>query len=310
MVYTMRFHSLLALFSVGSLLLATSCKESTSSSQSSNPTDSKTAVDLASQAHVLYLEGETLPSGTELTQTENGSMDKIKMAFEVQGNAMRGVMSRNNVEQKITAIDSETQLTVFYKRDDETEEGTMNGQASPKKRTEKPLHGKTVIMTKASDGIWTAKLKSGEVNDDIQKAMDKMAKSKNNDDDKDVYGTEPRKVGDTWKVDPSSMSSFSGGDMSNVTGSLKVTFDSIRKHAGLDCAVLLFNLNLQGNTKEGMQMKMTAKVEALRSLKYHVDVDLSLDGVISAKGDLEGGVGKMQMSGPIKMHQSVDVKLP
>ena len=298
----MNFTHLLACLSVSSLSLVTSCKQSAPNTES---TDTSTSP----EEYILYVEAQYRP-GAIYTKTSQGGMENIQMTIQTRGQSINGLMSRKSQEIEIITIDNDTQHTIFYERKDAVTDQTLNGQKSPTTTEVEPLHKKTVIMTKNSEGLWNASLKSGQMTDEIQEALDQEAKSYNNPEYKYMYGTEPRKIGDTWKVDPSFIPTFTGDGAQNVTGSVSIKFDSVRKHNGLNCAVLNVDFDLQGNHKNGVQMKMRGTAEVLRSLDDHIDTGISLQGTITANGDIPQGESTIEMSGPFYMKGKADIKTP
>mgnify|MGYP000141469202 FL=1 len=260
--------------------------------------------------HVLYDASKFPAKGTVITETETMAMTECAMVMEMQGQKMNGSMTRNGEAIKVATIDSDTQITVVVQKDSSVGSVTMMGQQQPAKEEKEPLHGQTVILTKA-EGKWTGKLKEGEATEKQQKKIDKLVKKYNGEsDDKHIYGTTPRKVGDSWDVDPSKVSSFGNGDQ-KLAGTYKVTFKGIEKFQGDDCAVLVADIDVTGATGDGdMKMNVKGQFRVLRSLKHLIDLEKKMQGKMKMNGTINKGAGTMGITGPMTATEKAEVKLP
>jgi len=159
------------------------------------------------------------------------------------------------------------------------------------------------------DGKWSGKLKEGEADEEEKKKIVKLAKKFDGEaNDAQIYGTKPRKVGDSWDVDPSKLDSF-GGDTEDLKGTFKVTFKAVEKFQGEDCAVLVANFDVTGSTGKGeAKLTMKGKANIHRSLKHLVDLQNKMEGTVKMTGGVEGTGATMTMNGPMLMGISTVVK--
>lgn len=302
----MKLKYMIPIASLGGVFLLASCKESSSTGSGSG--ESAAPVDPATVGHVLYSETLLLPVGTVETKTDTMNLKDAVLKMSMQGQEINGTMNRHGESVKVRTIDSDTQITVEIQKDQAGGSMEMNGQPVPQADQTEPLHGQTVVLTKTGDA-WAGKLKEGTATPEQTKAIEKTARNMGEPDAKYIFGDTPRKVGDSWDVDPTHLSSFGGG-MDKLTGTFKVTFESIAKHAGLDCAVIVAEIDLKGKTDEGMDMQMIGKVTTLQSIKYCVAITFKMEGKMIMDGAIQGGAGTMHMEGPMKMEGESVIKLP
>jgi len=260
--------------------------------------------------HVLYDVAKFPSKGTVITENETMGLNNCAIVMEMQGQKVNGSMSRNGEKIRVVTFDSDTQITVEVKKNSSSGGMTMMGQKQPIKEELEPLHGQTVILTKA-DGTWTGKLKEGEATDEQKKRIAKIAKNYNGaGNDAQIYGKTPRKIGDTWNVDPSKIDSF-GADGEDLEGTFKVTFKGIEKFQGEDCAVLVADIDVTGPTGDGdAKMNLKGKARILRSLKNLVDLENKMEGKMKMSGTINQGAGTMKMEGPMIMSAKTLVKAP
>ncbi len=290
---------------IGGGLLIASCKESSAPGAEASPSDQSTAAaDPATQAHILYQNEPSLPVGAINTKTEVMSMTDARMTMTVQGREVSGTMSRTGEKIKTLTVDSDKQLTIAIIKDENSGGGVIDGKPLPESKETEVLHGKTIVLTK-KDGTWSAQLKEGTPDPATQKAMDKMTRHMNQPDDRIIFGSGPRKVGDTWEVDPSQLQSFAGADSDKLSVSFKVTFESIKNLDGHDCAVIVSEIDIKGKTDQGMDIRMVGKVTVFQSLEFHTGLRFLMDGKI-----IMDGPNSMHLEGPMKIDGKATLKLP
>ncbi len=300
----MRTNHIISLVVLGGLFAATSCNKQSSPGENGDASESTTT----SSGYVLYSDDPALPDGTVVTSTRTLDMKDSILKVRKQGRELSGTATNHDESLRIWTINSATRHTVEIKKEQTSGSIVLNGKQVPSPSKTKPLHEKTIILTKDGD-VWTGKLKEGIPTDKQTTAIKKMAKTLSSPDNKYIFGTKPRHVGDTWDVDPSELSSF-GADAGNLDGSFKATFDSVTTHKGLECAVVLLEVDLTGKSDSGMTMHMTEKATVHQSTKYRVGVSFNLEGKFSAEGGIKGGAGHMTMEGPMTVVAEDDIKLP
>jgi len=308
----MKLKPSIALVAISGLCALTACKKSPSESGSTSSAggDSTSAVDPKTAEHVLFDSSKMLPPGSVIIDTEEMEMKDCKLTMEMQGKVMEGAMTNVGSKDRIFTFNSEEKVTVVIKNDSSEGSMVMNGEAQAQPRKNDALHDKTVILTK-KDGRWSGQLESGEANEDQQKGIDKLAENLNGESDpRHIYGTTPRKVGDTWDVDTAKLSSLTKG-AGKAEGTFKMTFDGIEEYQGHECAVLTADVDVTAPTGDGdMVMKMKGKFKIRRSLKHLVDLDNQMEGVVNMTGTINQGAGKMAIEGPMTLSQKSELKLP
>lgn len=297
-----------SIVSLAGICLVTSCKDSTKTS-TGDSNGGSAAVAPVDAGYILY--SSTLPPvGFVKIETETMSMKDMTMKMDMQGKQINGTMNRTMEKIKTTTVDNASQVTVLISKDESEGSMVMNGNPMPQPKETGDLVSAAVILTKGVDGKWISKLKEGEATPDQRKELDRMAGGKNDPDERHILGTEPRKVGDTWDVDVKKLSSFAGPDSRDLDGTFKIKFESIEEHEGQKCAVLVADVNINGKTEDGMTINMTGTLKVLQSLEYHTAMSMSMNGMMTLNGELQGGAGTMKVEGPMKVESRTTFKLP
>ncbi|WP_435894300.1 hypothetical protein [Oceaniferula spumae] len=306
--------SSIALVAFGGLFVLASCKESTTSNTGSSAESEKgkstAAVDPEVAGYLLFDSSKTLPVGTVRTETEVMTMKDCKLTMEMQGQKMDGSMTRVGEKVSVYTVDSDDKITMKVEKSASEGSMVMMGQQQNQPKELDELHEKTVVFTK-TDGVWTGKLDGGEATEKQQEKIEKIAKKINGDgDSKHIYGTERRKVGDSWDADTSKITSF-GDDGQKLSGTFKVTFEGVETFKDQKCAVLVADVDLTSPTGEGdMVMKVKGKFRIHRSLEHLVDLENEMEGTVTMNGTINQGAGKMTVEGPMTMSEKTELKLP
>jgi len=265
-------------------------------------TTNKIAV--AEKSYVLYKSAQPLPSGI-IFKTEQTYNMQLKFKVKAEDKVMEGSMVMSQIEKKRRDIMDSGSFREQIIKAVETAEMTMAGQAQPKATKVKPLNGKTVLYKKQEDGKWSVKLQGSDPTEKQKEEIKKLVTKINDPMEKDIVGTKPRKVGDTWEVDASKVKGFLSEDSKDVKGKFKATFVKIEPYHGEKCAVINYHFNIKGTQKDGSVMSMKADVVEYRSLKWAVAVKFSLKGEMSKENPAIGMTG----SGPISMEETGDISL-
>lgn len=292
--------------------LFVSCEEDTKKrkKRSSSSTENTTE-NTSSGGYLLYSEEQQLPIGTTLTLADTLTMKDV--ALEMVSPDEKGVGTMSSIERKaeVRTIDSKTQVTAMIIRDELEGSFIIEGRKIPQPDKKNPLHGKTLVFKKV-DKSWTADLKEGSADEKTQKAIDARLKQWNDPSQAAMFGLERRKVGDTWNVDPSKLSLFADNKGEKPTGDFKMTFDSIRKHDGHECAVLIGDMDVTGRMDDGQMVSLKGKSTVFISLEYLISLSHVLEAQMqTVPGDSRQEVGvSVKVKGPLTGKRTVQIKLP
>jgi len=272
----------------------------------SNSSFSQTAV--AQKEYILAKKVAPLPTGKKFKVVKNMSMPDTRVGIEVRGRQMDRTMSRSNKDESIFEFVSDDKIRVTYLKKRGLKRTSAGGQEQEEEEVE-VAEGKSFILEK-KEGKWTGKLEEGEVEEADQESIDKVIKrleqTFNQSNDEHMYGTEPRKVGDSWEVDPTFMP---GMDEVDITGGkMTMTFLEVKNYEGEPCAVLRTSFAMDGTPEEEMMkgavVKLTGNGRILRSLNHLADFKFTGEMTMKMTGDFEPQPGikaKMTMNGSMKM---------
>ncbi|MBK1855811.1 hypothetical protein JO972_12645 [Verrucomicrobiaceae bacterium 5K15] len=309
----MKLKPSLALIALGGFCALTSCKESSSSAnEASGEQDTQAMeVDPMTAEHVLFNPAKlVMPAGTVIVDTESMSMKDCQLTVAVQGQKIQGMMTRTGMKQRTATFDSADQITVVVNQSTSKTSTVMNGQSQVQPQETAPLHGQTVILTKTGDS-WSGALQSGEATEKQLKAIENMATALNGDgDSRHIYGTSPRKVGDSWEVDTAKLTFLSRVE-GKTEGTFTVSFDDIEMYQGYQCALLTAKVDVTTPMGEGdMKVHLKGDFTIRRSLEHLVDLDNQMTGSMTMSGSINQGPGTMKVEGPMTVSQASELSFP
>jgi hypothetical protein len=270
----------------------TSCKENKSAGSGSS-------AEVAPGAYVLAKEGTALAPGTKFTTTNEMLMKNGVMKVNAGGQTMEGTMESTERETKTVEIISAEQRKIVVTQSESIQKAKMGDQEMPPQDKPNALLNLPVTFTKAN-GKWTAALSSGEATAEQTQKMEAAATGM--DDDTTVYGTEPRKIGDTWKSDASKLGSFNSDGM-DMQGEVELTFKGVETYEGKQCARLEGTMNISGKSapeQGGQDVSIKGTVQILRSLDDLEDLKAEFKGTMEMKGEMPGG--DMNMKADMEMN--------
>jgi len=259
----------------------------------------------AADGVVLAKAGSFPKAGTKVTASRKMAMANGTLNIEVGGQKMDGTCKITETETESIEYKSADKVLHEVTAGEKSQAMKINGEEMPNQPAPPSLLKAPFTLTKA-DGKWTAKLDSGEdPSDDQKEELKKKEKSLNKPDDVPMYGTEPRKVGDTWTVDAADLP-FADGDK-ETKGEVKLTFKAIEEYDGKKCAHLEGPMELTGKTdeEEGKDMSLKGTVVILRSLDDLMDLKMQFTGKMELKGAVPNGT--MSMSGEMTMEETSKV---
>lgn len=310
----MKLHpKLLITASLGGVILLGACKESTkkdstgsSGSSSGGESSASATKDPATDGYVLYSEESKLPDGAIVIETKSMKMKDGTLLIDMGAQKIEGSSSMHSNKKEITTYVSKDERKLQIVEDHLDQVMKIQGREMKQPRKSEKLVGKTLLLSK-KDGKWSAALDGGGSSAGMESEISKEAKKTNSPDDKYIAGTTPRKVGDTWEVDVTKLSSFQEGD-SPATGTFKVTFKGIEEHDGHKCAVLVTDMDINSEHGKGMNMNLKGTMTTYRSLKHLINLKSTGNATMTMKGDIPNG--KMNMEGPMEINETREIKLP
>lgn len=246
---------------------------------------------------LLTKEGFDMPVGTVGLMRSKMKMKCDPLTIKVGEIELKAKMDNASVED--IKVEYMARNTYRYLRVRAYENNLMQmpGQPGEPELERDPLEGVPVIV-KEVEGDWVVKLEKGEPNKAQKEELEELKKDLNTDSDPEMYGTKPRKIGESWKVDAALLP---GGDEMEMEGKVTLTFKKVRNYKGMRCAVITGTVNAKMNVGEDEEMdigvKMKAQVEILRSLEFYEDVKYSLSGTTEFSGTVETAQGPVTMEG-------------
>ncbi len=266
------------------------------------PADAKQVVPDGS--YVLASENPDIVPGRTMENTGVMTMEGGKFSMETPQGKIEGTVEMTTTTETRTKALTPEKVSVLTKKNETIRKMTMNDQVLPGAPEVKPLVDVPVVVT-LSKGKWTAAREDGaEATTEEAADLKHIARNVSHVTDRAMYGTQPRKPGDQWKVDAKD-SLFSGDDgIKDPAGTVELTFDKVGDYEGMKCAYLSGTVEISGKMakeEKGSQGKvsMTGTVAIIRSLELGEDLLAEMKGKIEMK--MEMPAGTMNMSGPMTM---------
>ncbi len=188
---------------------------------------------------------------------------------------------------------------------------TLGGLPQTDPPTEGALAGRTVTFGREGTA-WRGTLEGGEASEEQQLEIEALAAKLGNEEAVAMFGTEPRRVGDEWEIDPSNASILTTGG--EFTGSYLLRFERVEEYEGLRCAVLEGTIDVSRRTVdrlggEDSGMRINARASIYRSLDHLENLKSEIVGnlVMSESPPLGGS---RLVRGPLRISKSVKLTLP
>ncbi|BCU76576.1 hypothetical protein [Luteolibacter sp. LG18] len=258
----------------------------------------------ADETYVLAKKDHTPKAGSKHVESKKMAMKNGTLKVKAGEQAMEGTCAITETETEAVEYVSADKVKRLMTVGEKSQKMTMNGQELPDEPHPNPLLKVPVTLTKA-DGEWTATLDDGkEPTDEQETALSKHEKNMDKSESVTMYGTEPRKVGDTWTVKAADMPFAQ--DQEDTEGSVKLTFKAVEDYQGKKCAHLEGPMEIKGKSAEGQSISLKGNVIVYRSIEDLVDLKVSLDGKMEMSGDIPNG--SMSMNGDMTMEFSTKVE--
>ncbi|BCU76577.1 hypothetical protein [Luteolibacter sp. LG18] len=252
----------------------------------------------ADETYILAKKDDMPKPGTKLIHSRLMAMKKGTVKVKVGDQALQGTCEMIETETEHVEHVSAEKIKRLLTAAEKSEKMTMNGQERPHEAEPNPLLNVPVTLSKA-DGEWTATIDGGKEPTAAQeKELSRKEKAMRKDEDVDMYGTVPRKVGDSWEVDASKALPFSE-DEKDTQGTLKLTFKAVEEFQGKKCARLEGAMEMTGKTNQGQNITMKGNVIVFRSIEDREDLKVTITGTMGMSGEIPNG--SMSMDGDLTM---------
>jgi hypothetical protein len=251
--------------------------------------------------HVLAREGLLPAAGKTFTQRTVSETGEAVLKYKLDFQTAKGTIWRKEAANEVVEGLGEGKARRVLMSKTVEKRTVIQEMEQPEEEEHHELQGLPVIV-EFKEGKWAAALEEGEATPEQKAELDEYLGTLRAETDVATYGKEPRKPGDSWKVDPKSLKEFCGAQA--LEGDFSVEFVEVKEIGGTPCAVLKSVFDLKGlspKEEDEPQLKMTLKGESVvhRSLADLVDVEAKLSGTILAEGAPGGGV-TFSIEGPIK----------
>ncbi|BCU76575.1 hypothetical protein [Luteolibacter sp. LG18] len=256
---------------------------------------------------VVLATADGLPkTGAKFTTSRTMAVKEGSVKISAGGQNMDGTMNLSDSETEDVEIAAPDKIKVTVTAGEKVQAMKLNGQELPNEPVPPQLLKAPVTFTKAA-GKWTGALDTGTPTD-VQKAeIAKRERKFTQAANAAMYGTAPRKVGETWSVDAARISFAEGTN--DVKGSVTLTFKGIEDHGGRKCARLEGPMEFSGKTdadKGGQDLTMKGDIVVLRAIDEMVDLQTTFKGRMEMKGTIPGG--SMAMEGSVSVDEHTELK--
>jgi hypothetical protein len=119
-----------------------------------------------------------------------------------------------------------------------------------------------------------------------------------------LYGTEPRSVGDSWKPDLSSLKHYAADLNAEITCKL----EDIGDHDGVRCAHVTVQGRISGKYGDSAKVDIEISGTVYRDLVHLIDAEMDLTGTFKFEGALGGGgknAAESFISAPLTLKRTV-----
>jgi len=256
------------------------------------------------QTAVLWTSAPPAPGATMREETRI-SLEKGSFSLEVNHQPLQGtanamahdVVERTFVsssEQKISVLDSARNFRFGF-----------GGGNSPPKDTAGHLLGKKLTGTKTG-GHWVFTL-AGERKPDAAEASALKQFTIYSEAVEALgllYGTAPRKVGETWKPDIGAVKRANP----EFDADLECKLDELRPREGDTIAQISVTGRFRAGIRNGGGIQVAINGVIHRSLRDMVDLDAEVNGNFRYTGQFGKGGGNAEITAPVTLKRTVTIK--
>lgn len=268
---------------------------------------------IGEQTYLLAMENPELPIGRSFLAKERMSGADAKLSLRLGEHEVGGTMNLAEIKDRIISFPEKGKVRFSFtevRTKTEIKIDEMPGEISD---VVKPLSGKDVLVEK-KDGEWVARIEKGGVleenEEEIRKELESLESFFNEDEDAKLYGTEARKIGDKWDVDPRFLPGM--GEFEVNGGKLSLHLKEVKEYEGDECAVIEMIFQLKGFStdpeQKGLDATFSGSSRVVRSLTLLTDLKRTMDTRFKLAGKTnpdEAGSPMMTVSGDMKMETRI-----
>lgn len=303
----------LLLFSFSLAFALSSCKpeapaEAKDSGEAAAPAGEQTASP-ATDGHRLFIEDFERSPGVVIEATEVMKMTDGSFGIESPQGGFEGKMDMATTKELRFETESGDKVKATISKNEVTQKMVMNGQEMPQPPQTKPLVGVPLVISR-TDGEWAGIREDGaEVAQMAEAELKSVTRKVSRIEDRNLYGTETRKPGESWEVDAAESMMLEDSD--EVEGTVKLTFDKLGDYEGKECAFISGTFEMKGSAPEeagggegSMSLKGTFTI--IRSIEHQLDLYRQLDGAMEV--EMTTPMGKMRMAGPTTITETASIE--
>ena len=271
--------------------------------------------EVVGETYILAKKGWEAPVGTRLQITSSREVTRGKMKVTSDGVWNTGRLSSLETQEIVGERSSADLYLLRFLKDTNQYRMSYDGEKTQSK-DERPLHGEAVRVVR-KEGEWTAALVDGDPAekdaDELMRQLQVIGANTHFDYSASLYGTESRKVGESWKVDLPLLPGIAKGVIQE--GWAAVVFDEVGDLRGSQCAflTLTFSVKVDFTEFEGGIVEWEGEGKVVRSLENFWDLKYeskgSLKAVKNSPGDESVTVeieGQCQMTSEITILPAVE----
>jgi hypothetical protein len=249
---------------------------------------------------------EPLQPGTTWREETRINLEKGSFSLEVNNQALRGaanatvreIIARTSVsatEQRIAVLDSARNIRLGFGS------GGNGGKVDPKDTTGH-LQGKELAGRKVGNR-WVFTLAGKREPDDAETSALKQfnAYAEAVEALGLLYGTEPRKVGETWKPNIGPVKTANP----EIDADLECTLEAIKPGDGDTVAQIAVKGRLTASIANGGRVQIAINGVIHRSLRDMVDLDAEVNGNFRYTGQFGKGGSRAEIEAPVKLTRTV-----
>jgi len=302
----MKYAFRIFLTALGLIFLLSTCGDKPSASKDDE--SNGVTQDLHDVPHILSSQDWLIPAGATASTKETRLILNASIDANLRDQKISGLMTKEFKRVYVSDYISDTSIRTEFKKDEISGRAIVNGRPAPQPNEKGALHGQMMMFTK-SDGSWQGSIEAREASPDQLSRIEELARQIAGFNNKVILGRAPRKLGDTWEIDPAKLNAYAGG-LEEMNGTFKVFFRSLVKHQGYDCAEILTNFHLVGRELQGKEMQLTGKTIMLQSIDYQIPLRMEMKGELMMSNPVMDGLGNMRTKGPIELTRETTFVLP
>jgi len=239
------------------------------------------AAEEAEKSYVLAEEHWEPPVGVKAKVVQSREMPKGKAKWTTDGSWTTGRIG-SLIKSEFIGFSERKDLVLLKYLDETNHWKTFHDGEVENSTTKGVFHEKTIKVSR-EEGKWTAKLVDADIEEveeskreAIEQRLSLLEEDFLFDYGPSLYGTQPRKVGESWEVEKPNLPSMGNGEV--LEGEASVVFEKVEEWQGVKCAVLTFKSRVKVKQSSGTLIEFEGKGRVVRSLSSFFDHDLKMEG--------------------------------